>query len=156
MKKLVLTAVFITLVFNAAPLVSADFEPVSGSISGTTIQVAPAAADLYAPLETRTVWITAYSSTADQTDDTPFITASGRYVRDGVIAANFLPFGAKIIIPSLFGNKIFTVEDRMSSKKKNNVDIWMITRKGALDFGAHYANITVVYNPNTDSLIALK
>src|SRR3989344_299704 len=42
------------------------------------------------------VWLTAYSSTPEQTDETPFITASGSYVRNGVVAANFLPMGAKI------------------------------------------------------------
>src|SRR5437868_1496729 len=35
--------------------------------------------------------ITAYSSTEDQTDDSPFITASGAHVADGIVAANFLP-----------------------------------------------------------------
>src|SRR4030042_3654518 len=39
--------------------------------------------------------VTAYSSTPEETDDTPFITASGNYVRPGVIAANFLPFGTQ-------------------------------------------------------------
>ena len=55
-----------------------------------------------------------YSSTHDQTDDTPFITASGTYVRDGVVAANFLPIGTVIKIPDLYGNKTFVVEDRMN------------------------------------------
>ena len=47
--------------------------------------------------ETRTieVWVTAYSSTPEETDDTPRITASGGEVRDGIVAANFLPFGAE-------------------------------------------------------------
>src|SRR5258708_6536739 len=61
-------------------------------------------------LKTYKVRVTAYSSTPDQTDDTPFITASGYHVHDGVIAANFLPFGTKLTIPSVFGDKIFTVE----------------------------------------------
>src|SRR3989338_6396754 len=43
-------------------------------------------------LETHEVWVTAYSSSPDETDDTPFITASGGDVRDGVMAAYFLPF----------------------------------------------------------------
>src|SRR3990167_1248447 len=41
----------------------------------------------------RYVTITAYSSTPEETDSTPFITASGTHVRDGVVAANFLPLG---------------------------------------------------------------
>ena len=35
------------------------------------------------------IWITAYSSTPEETDSTPFITASGSHVRNGVAAANF-------------------------------------------------------------------
>ncbi|MDP3003980.1 MAG: hypothetical protein Q8N43_00505, partial [Candidatus Azambacteria bacterium] len=43
-----------------------------------------------APSKTMKVVLTAYSSTPDQTDDTPFITASNTRVRDGIVAANFL------------------------------------------------------------------
>ena len=39
---------------------------------------------------TKIVTITAYSSTPDQTDSTPFITAYNTFVRDGIVAANFL------------------------------------------------------------------
>jgi len=80
------------------------------------------------------VLVTAFSSTVDQTDSTPFITASGTHVHDGTIAANFLKFGTKVKFPSLYGDKIFTVEDRMKSNYK--VDIWFPTRQEALNFGA--------------------
>jgi 3D (Asp-Asp-Asp) domain-containing protein len=60
--------------------------------------------------------VTAYTSLADETDDTPFITADGSYVHDGIVATNLLPFGTKVMIPSLFGDKIFTVDDRMSKR----------------------------------------
>src|SRR3989344_1044153 len=53
--------------------------------------------------------ITAYSSTPDQTDDTPFITASGKQVADGIVANNLLPFGTKIRMPDLYGDKVFVV-----------------------------------------------
>jgi 3D (Asp-Asp-Asp) domain-containing protein len=92
-----------------------------------------------APFEKETVknkklvLVTAYSSTVDQTDSTPFITASGTYVHDGTIAANFLKFGTKVKFPSLYGDKIFTVEDRMKSNYK--VDIWFPTRQEAKNFG---------------------
>jgi len=94
---------------------------------------------------TKEVLITAYSSTPDQTDDSPFITASNTHVRDGVVAANFLPFKTKIRIPKLFGDKIFTVEDRMRSNVK--VDIWFPTRQEALNFGARRTQIEIVYLP---------
>lgn len=125
-------------------------------VSGTTISLVSSVASIKFSIKTPKVWLTAYSSTLDQTDSTPFITASGERVRDGIIATNIFSFGTKIKIPSLFGDKIFTVKDRMSARKRNGVDIWMPTRAEALDFGAHRADIVVVYNPNIDSLIALK
>lgn len=96
---------------------------------------------------TRTVTVTAYTSTPEETDDTPFITASNTLVRDGVIAANFLPFGTKVIIPSLFGDKIFVVEDRMNPKKKNFIDIWMPSKYDAIQFGIRRAEIAILTIP---------
>ena len=89
-------------------------------------------------------WIlaTAYSSTVDQCDNTPFTTASGTRVHDGTIAANFLRFGTKVKFPALFGSKIFTVEDRMKSNYK--VDIWFPTREEALQFGAKRTMMEIV------------
>lgn len=94
--------------------------------------------------KTYDVWVTAYSSTSDQTDSTPFITASGTRVKDGIIAANFLPFGTKVLIPELFGDKVFTVEDRMHRRKTNNVDIWMSNRGKAIKFGIARAKIVIL------------
>lgn len=88
--------------------------------------------------------ITAYSSSPDETDDTPFSTAMGTRVHDGVVATNILPFGSKIKIPALFGDKIFTVGDRMNRRIKNTVDIWMKSKTKALDFGTSYADIVVI------------
>jgi len=87
--------------------------------------------------------ISAFSSTPDQTDNTPFVTANGTLVHDGVVASNAFPFGTKIQIPALFGNKIFTVEDRMAKKFKNSIDIWMTTRSKALYFGVATTNVLV-------------
>ena len=92
----------------------------------------------------RTVWVTAYSSTPEETDDTPFVTASMTEVRDGIIAANFLPFGTRVIIPDLFGDKVFTVEDRMHRRKTNFVDIWMPTKQDALEFGINRAEVVIL------------
>jgi 3D (Asp-Asp-Asp) domain-containing protein len=95
--------------------------------------------------------ITAYSSTPDQTDSTPFITANGDTVHDGVIASNIFPFGTRLQIPSFFGKKIFTVEDRMSSRIKNTLDIWMPDRQDAIDFGIKSAEI-IVLNDSSKTL----
>lgn len=91
--------------------------------------------------------VTAYSSSPDETDSTPFITASGMHVRDGIVATNLLPLGTQIEIPSLFGKKVFTVEDRMSPRIKNTIDIWMRTKAAALRFGANETNILILPSP---------
>lgn len=98
--------------------------------------------------------VTAYSSSPDETDSTPFITANGTRVHDGIIATNMFPFGTRVEIPSLFGNKVFVVEDRMASRIKNTVDIWMPSKIAALRFGANYANILILPNPSEISLRA--
>ena len=90
------------------------------------------------------VTTTAYSSTPDQTDDTPFVTASGTQVRDGVVAANFLPIGTDIRIPELYGNRVFTVEDRMHPRKEYQVDIWFSSKTEALEFGTKITTIEVL------------
>ena len=91
------------------------------------------------------VIITAYSSTVSQTDDTPFITASGSYVRDGIVANNLLPFGTKIRIPEVYGDKIFVVEDRMNRKKGYyHIDVWLSDYWQAKSFGAKRTTIEVL------------
>lgn len=95
-------------------------------------------------MKTYVVSASAYSSSVDETDDTPFITAKGTYVRDGIVAANFLPFGTAIKIPSLYGNKIFVVEDRMNSRYNLNVDVWFPSKELAKQFGRKTITIEVV------------
>ena len=99
----------------------------------------------YEVVKTITMVLTAYSSTPDQTDDTPFITASGKKVADGIIANNMLSFGTKIRIPALYGDKIFTVEDRMNKRKGNHqADIWFPSREQATEFGAKTTTIEIL------------
>ncbi len=89
--------------------------------------------------------ITAYSSTVSQTDNDPFITASNTWVREGIIANNLLPFGTKVRIPELYGNKIFVVEDRMNRKKGYyHVDIWFPDYLTAKEFGAKRAYVEIL------------
>lgn len=90
------------------------------------------------------VFASAYSSTPDQTDSTPFITASGTHVRDGVIATNFLPIGTVIRIPELYGDKLFIVEDRMNRRYWQKIDIWFPERNMALEFGVQKVTIEIV------------
>jgi 3D (Asp-Asp-Asp) domain-containing protein len=91
---------------------------------------------------------TAYSSDPWQTDDTPCITANGYDVCDAnvenVIAANFLRFGTKVRIPSLYGDKIFYVYDRMNVKYSTRIDLWKKSTDAARAFGVKYIEIEIV------------
>ncbi len=144
-KTLILTLITGSLILypSATGITMADEKIAGIPAEATLLQSAPRA-HIAKQASMVTVWITAYSSTPEETDDTPFITAKGTLVRDGIIAANFLPFGTKVKIPSLFGDKIFVVEDRMHRRKTNNVDIWMPTKMDALRFGAHKVQIAVL------------
>ncbi|PJA84062.1 MAG: hypothetical protein CO145_02570, partial [Candidatus Nealsonbacteria bacterium CG_4_9_14_3_um_filter_37_13] len=87
------------------------------------------------PKKTMYVTVTAYSSTKDQTDGDPYLTGLGTPVRDGIVAANFLPVGTVVRFPDKFGEKIFVVEDRMHEKYGLQVDIWMSNQEKAKKFG---------------------
>jgi|SRR6056297_2409552 len=91
--------------------------------------------------------VTAYNSEVAQCDSTPCITADGFNVcehnQEDVIATNILPFGTKVMFPELFGDKVFTVHDRMNAKYTYRADIWMRERADAIQFGANY-NIKMV------------
>lgn len=91
-----------------------------------------------------TVTSTAYSSTVDQTDSNPFITASGSHVHWGTIACNFLPFGTKVMFPDYFGNQVFTVEDRTAKKFSGRADIWFPSRGEAIQFGKKTLRMVVL------------
>lgn len=87
------------------------------------------------PKKTIYVTVTAYSSTPDQTDDSPFITANGSWVHEGTLAANFLPFGTKVRLPDYSGDRNYVVEDRMNQRYTYRADIWMKSREAAKQFG---------------------
>lgn len=99
-------------------------------------------------VRTMTVTSTAYSSTVDQCDSTPCITADGYNVcaagREDVVAANFLKFGTKIKIPELYGDKIFTVHDRMNPKFNNRIDLWKLSRDSAIKYGKRTIKIEIL------------
>lgn len=124
------------------------FDELSGlaAFQGNTLIALPDLADPN-PRVTRTmqVVITAYSSTIGETDETPFITASGGRVREGIVANNWLPLGTQIRIPELYGDKIFVVEDRMSWQKSNyHFDIWFSSHRAAENFGAKRTYVEVL------------
>jgi len=143
--------IFITLTsYNIRPIVLAEDYLVLREvytlniIQGTTLMpyVAPPQVEV---VQTMKVTVTAYSSTVAQTDSTPFITASNKMVRDGIVANNLLAFGTNVKLPELFGNKIFQVEDRMAKRKGNyHVDIWFESTKDAIEFGIKTATLEIL------------
>jgi 3D (Asp-Asp-Asp) domain-containing protein len=76
--------------------------------------------------------ITAYSSRV------------GTQVRPGVVAANWLPLGTQIRIPEIFGDQIFTVEDRMHWRNSDKIDVWFSNTSEALRFGKQRARIEIL------------
>ncbi|MCX6785850.1 MAG: hypothetical protein NTZ18_03315 [Candidatus Komeilibacteria bacterium] len=96
--------------------------------------------------------VTAYNSLPGQTDNTPCITASGLNVceraqngREDIVATNIknLPFGTRIKIPELFGDKVFIVADRMNPRFAKSVDIWMSDYDQAITFGKQWATVEI-------------
>ncbi len=147
MGRIIITAVFAIVALVSTPTPAGyHHNEANVEIHGPVSQIVSKAnaAEGDGVLSVRKVWVTAYSSSPDETDDTPFETASMTYVRDGIIAANFLPFGTKILIPELFGDKIFVVEDRMHERKRDFVDIWMSSKEEALRFGINRAEIVIL------------
>lgn len=90
-------------------------------------------------IKTTTVTITAYSSTVDQCDKTPHITASNKPVRVGILAVSVdlleelgLSFGQRVLIP---GYGLFEIQDTMHTRWRRRVDIWESDREAARRFG---------------------
>lgn len=102
----------------------------------------------YRVVRTSTHVITAYNSEVGQTDDSPCITANGFNVCEhgieDTIAANFLKMGTRVRIPDLFGDQIFVVRDRMNKRHATKVDVWMIKRSDAINFGVRSARIEIL------------
>lgn len=94
------------------------------------------------------VLATAYSSTVDQTDSTPCVTANGYDLcaadAENVVAANFLRFGTRLRIPDYSGEKVYTVQDRMHPRFNRRVDLWMRDRESAKLFGAQYLGVEIL------------
>jgi 3D (Asp-Asp-Asp) domain-containing protein len=99
----------------------------------------PGNKDKYKVVRTLYTTATAYNSEISQCQGDPCITANGfnvcRHGIEDTIATNRLPFGTKIRIPELFGDRIFIVRDRMNKRYYNRIDIWMLDKQEAVNFG---------------------
>lgn len=105
--------------------------------------VQPVQAEVYQP-EYLTVQaqVTAYTSSVEETDDTPFITASGSTTKDGILACPpKYKFGTIIEIE----NKKFICQDRMNRRYHNQerFDIWFESKDLAYNWGLKELEIKV-------------
>ena len=107
---------------------------------------------------------TGYNSHRNQTDSTPFITATGSRVRFGVVALSRdllrrIPYGSKVLIEDLgtwkngqgrgshrrmLSRMVFIVEDTMHPRKAGTLDVWFPARSQAIKWGARRIKITVI------------
>lgn len=150
----VFTVIFAALVFNGSTSIreiKAESTVASEGAQMAVIQ-ANSLLPVYSeapvkPMDVKTIkmTVTAYSSTPEETDSTPFITASGLNVGDGIVANNMLSFGTKVRIPEIYGSKIFEVQDRMNARKSDyHLDIWFPEHEQAENFGVKTALIEVL------------
>lgn len=101
------------------------------------------------PVEIIEIYATAYNSLSWQTDSEPCITASGmniceRDIEDVVVTNySYLPFGSKIKMPELFGDREFLVEDRMNERYTQTLDIWMKDYFDAKEFGRQKIKVEI-------------
>jgi len=87
--------------------------------------------------------VTAYTSSVDETDDTPFITASGARTGDGIIACPpKYEFGTQVEIEG----KTFTCEDRMNRRyhQEERFDMWVETKAEAFQWGVRQLPVEIV------------
>ena len=86
--------------------------------------------------------VTAYTSSVDETDSTPFETASGARTRDGILACPpKYEFGTVIEIKG----KNYVCEDRMNRRYHNQerFDIWVETKDVAYEWGLQEVEVKV-------------
>lgn len=89
--------------------------------------------------------ITAYTSSVDETDDTPFITASGSRTGEGTLACPpKYKFGTKILI----NGKEYTCLDRMNRRywEQERFDMWVETKGEAFEWGIKKLEVKIINN----------
>ena len=84
------------------------------------------------PIQVEIRPVTGYSSEISQTDSTPFLTASQKQVKEGMIACpRRLVFGTKVEIEG----REYICEDRMNLRYDERYDIWFPSTVEAREFG---------------------
>jgi len=89
--------------------------------------------------------VSAYTSSEDETDTSPFLTADGtnlKKVYECTVATNDHDFGTKLAIEDV---GVCTVHDRMNSRYTNSIDIYMGNDKQrAIEFGRRELSYIVI------------
>jgi 3D (Asp-Asp-Asp) domain-containing protein len=167
--KKIFTVIFIAFIFEIlcfpAPALADDAVAVANAgaknlaldniDNNTTITINPPDIENHLPANKNKITIpygyhviTSYNSEVGQCDDSPCITANGFNVCEhgieDTVAANFLSFGTKIKIPDYFGDRVFIVRDRMNARYTDRLDIWMINKSDAIQWGAKIAKIEII------------
>ena len=84
--------------------------------------------------------VSAYTSSPDETDDTPCITASGAVVGEGIVANNCFEFGQVVRI----SGKNYIVQDRLNKRYEcNHFDIWFRSKAEAREFGRQFLRVII-------------
>lgn len=88
--------------------------------------------------------ITAYTSSPDETDDTPTLMADGTNTRQGAIACpSKYSFGTKVII----GDDTYFCADRMNKRYRDSehFDIWVQDKNSAFEWGRRTLTIKIIH-----------
>jgi 3D (Asp-Asp-Asp) domain-containing protein len=111
-----------------------------------------------------TVRSTAYNSSPDQTDSSPWTTSTGARTRYGIIALSRdllrrIPYGSRVRLEdggswaggrgrgkynSMLKNTVFVVEDTMHARKTGMVDVWLPARDRAMQWGVRRLNLQIL------------
>jgi 3D (Asp-Asp-Asp) domain-containing protein len=88
--------------------------------------------------------VSAFNSEVGQTDDTPFITASGTHVHSQTAACpSRYPFGTRIRVQ---GMGEYICEDRMNARYREGdyFDLWMADRESAIQWGRRTVSVVIL------------
>ena len=102
------------------------------------------------PVATLLCTVTAYSPTVQECDGNPLITASGKRVYVGGVAADLrkFPLGTILRIPNYNNGNPCTVIDSGGSIKGNRLDVFMWSTHEAIHFGRRRnVRVEVLYVP---------
>ncbi len=129
-----------------------------------TLPVKPTLERKTRSLPSLTVRSTAYNSSADQTDSSPWTTSTGARTHYGIIALSRdllrrIPYGSRVRLEdggswmggrgrgkynAMLKDTLFVVEDTMHARKTGMIDVWLPAKRHALQWGVRRLNMRIV------------